>query len=402
MKGPLSLFKKYVVKTIEGQTPLKERAEEVVGALFTEQTGDVSIRPAVIESLYVRSVWLKRWIKGLLDECLKYDLHAVSTQDSPAAKAHAYSVNAFLSNCNPKETFYDIRQKYLKDFFLYGNSFIEVAPQTTKGTPNALFVAPGYAIRLNTDKRGQFLDPEKAYSILDPNDLYGDPLGTLPEYSVIHLAYDLMSDKVYGISPLRSIYYELTTDIESARDTQKGSSHIPPGILSFPKASSGWVNELRLKLSRLLRSQSRTKVAAVNVDGKFIELSNKTVKDDIEIQKWIGTKANVFNIPSIKLGEPAERHFSAREARDDFKASIETIVKYEASKLTLGIVKRRFGYKDVIITSPSFATKVDYERMRISTRLVNAGIITPNEARERYLGLPKLEDPLADQLKNSQ
>ena len=110
-------------------------------------------------------------------------------------------------------------------------------------------------------------------------------------------------------------------------------------------------------------------------------------------------KANIFNIPPFKLGLVADvGSLSAREQRDDFKALIEGIVKYEITKWNAILLRAKLKYDKIEITCPNLATKLEYERARIAVRLVNGSIITPNEARVKYLGLPRLEDPAADQL----
>jgi len=72
---------------------------------------------------------------------------------------------------------------------------------------------------------------------------------------------------------------------------------------------------------------------------------------------------------------------------------------YEIDKLNAILVIARLGWNDIRITCPDLATKLSYERARIAVRLVNGGIITPNEARINYLGLNPIDNPSANQLK---
>ena len=149
----------------------------------------------------------------------------------------------------------------------------------------------------------------------------------------------------------------------------------------------------------MCKNDSRVKIVASSTDGKFLDWTNLNPKDTVDLQKWLLQKANIFNIPPFKLGLVADiGSLNAREQRDDFKALIEGIVKYELAKWNAILLRAKLKYDKIEITCPNLATKLDYERARIAVRLVNGGIITPNEARVKYLGLPRLEDPTADQL----
>ena len=128
-------------------------------------------------------------------------------------------------------------------------------------------------------------------------------------------------------------------------------------------------------------------------------MSNLNPKDNIELQRWLIKKANIWNIPPFKLGLAGEAgSLNAREQRDDFRVLIERLIKYELGKLNAILVTTKLGFEDVELYCPNLATKLSYERTRIAVRLINGRVITPNEARVEYLGLEPLKDPRADQL----
>ena len=150
----------------------------------------------------------------------------------------------------------------------------------------------------------------------------------------------------------------------------------------------------------LIKNKSRSKLVAVNVEGKFVDLSNASPEQVMSLQKHLAMKANIFNIPPFKLGMSVDGGLNAREQRDEFRGLIENIVQWEAEKLTAILVWTKLKYDDIEIYSPNLATKAEYEKARVAVRLVKGGLITPNEGRVRYLGLNDSKDETADKLQN--
>ena len=282
---------------------------------------------------------------------------------------------------------------------LYGYAGVELEP--TEGSEvKAIYAVPGYCIRLNVDETGaNFKNEKKAYLVVHPDDTE-QVVATYPVNSFIFFVLDKLSDRIYGSPPVTSIYQELLTDIESSKRLKAGSNSLKSGILCLPKTPRTLLKDIISRLMMMCKKDSRVKLVAVSSDGKFLDLTNLDPKDAVELQKWLLLKANIYNIPPFKLGLAADvGSLNAREQRDDFRAMVEGIVKYELAKWNAIFIKAKLGYDKVEITCPNLATKLEYERARIAVRLVNGGIITPNEARTKYLGLPRIDDPSADQLR---
>lgn len=359
------------------------------------------LNPNTIYQLYNNSVLLKRLVRAIVSGCLSNDILVKPIEeykDDLKAKEKANKLNNLLKHCNKSETFNEIREQYLKDYLIYGVGGIEIEPSDTHGFPSALYATPGYCIKLNTDEAGNFVDEEKAYLIVDPNE-QDKLIATLSYYSLVYFTYDKMSDKVYGESPVISIYNELMADISASQNLQN-SNTLKSGVISIKRANKTVLQSLIEKLKQLIRLNARVKIAAISAeDAKFIDLTNATATELVEIQKWVAKKSNVYNLPSYILGIESEGATSIREQKDDFRALIEGIVKYEISKLNAILIKARLGWDDVEFYCPNFATRLTYERTRAAVRLVNSGIITPNEARVDFLGMKPLDDPIANKLK---
>jgi len=388
------------VKGVTGdkETPVKENLgsasseEDYVSPQYDR------ISYSTIQQLYDNSNLLKKYIKVITDECIRYQLIAVPTKKSSRAKKRAQELNQLFVKSNKLETFSEVREKYLKDLYLYGRAGIEIQPDA-KPEVDAIYAVPGYCIRLNVDDTGSnFKNEKEAYQILDPNDI-GTVASVLPYDSMIYFVLDKMSDRVYGSSPIQSIYQELMADLQSTKNLAAGTNSIKAGVLCLPKAPRRLLQDVVSRLTILVKKNARTKITAVNNEGTFLDLSNLSPKDNIELQKWLVHKANIYNIPSFMLDMSQDSGgLNAREQKDDFRALIEGIVKYEINKLNAILIRTKLGYDDVEIVCPDFSSNLSYQRTRIAVRLVNGNIVTPNEARQTYLGLPPIDSPSADML----
>lgn len=393
---------------LKGSTDKKESrikettsaASFAIGDYVEPQYEDLSY--SQIETLYERSNLLKKYVKVITDEIMRYKLKAVPKKefkDDKKSIEKAAEINSLFTVSNDKlETFNEIREQYWKDLLLYGRGGIEIQP-SNKDEVKALYAVPGYAIRLNVDQTGgNFKNKNRAYSLVDPNDT-SKVVATLPYDSLVYYVFDKISDRVYGDCPLDSIRTELVTDIKASKNVETGVNNLKSGVLCVPKAPKKLLRDVITKLTKLVRGNARAKVVAINSEGKFVDMTNMTPEDNMKVQEWLIKKANIYNIPLFKLGfDQNAGSLNAREQKDDFRALIAGMVQYEIDKLNAVLIITKLKYNDIEIICPDFADKLAYERTRIAVRLVNGKIITPNEARERYLGLPKLDDPIADQL----
>ena len=370
-------------------------AEPIVEGLTVEQ----------IKDLYIQNCWIRKYINTLVRACLKYKLQAVVVEEfkgSAESEKHARQINDLLKYSNETEAFTSVRKKYLNDLLLYGNGAIEISPKV--GDPKFLYSGPGYMLRVDTDECGNIKDPKMAYYFLpvggaqiEEKDKTAE--NAYPSNSVVHLKLDELSDRIYGISPMDSITGEISADVKSLKDMQKGDYGVGPQLLKFPKQSKSYVESVVKLIQQVLTGKGGNKVIGVNVDAEVLKLSDKKYADEFEFQKWLVQRHNVYGIPPFKLGFVSEvGSMSAREQREEFLGIIETLVQYECEIITLVLLKNRFGYKDIEIVCPALITRLDFEKARVLDRLVSAGIVTPNEAREKYLGLPRSTDTKADQL----
>jgi phage portal protein BeeE len=352
-----------------------------------------------LSSLYLSNSWVRKYIDILANGCAKYKLQAVPAPgvNAGAAKAHCEEVNTLLSYANDVETFSDVRVKYLKDLLLFGNGALEVQPKNGT-TIKFLYAAPGYLLRAKFDLNGN-LTKSNCYAFVDPSTGEEGKV-TYGKEDIVHFKLDQLSDRFYGSSPIASAYKEFNADSKAIKEMERGDFGISAQIIAFPKQTKSFISTVMSSIQAVITGKGGNKVVSVNTeDIKRIALSDKTYKDEFEFQKWLVQRHNVFGIPPFKLGfVESTGSMSAREQREEFQSLISTLVTYECEKLTLILCRTRLQYEDVIITAPELVTRLDYDKARVLDRLVMAGIITPNEAREKYLGLDRANDKYADQL----
>jgi phage portal protein BeeE len=352
-----------------------------------------------LSTLYLTNSWVRKYIDIIVSGCLKYKLQAVPAPgvNAAVATAHMQEVNTFLSYANEVETFGDVRGKYLKDLLLFGNGALECQPKT--GTAiKFLYAAPGYLLRAKFDAYGN-LAKAGCYAFMDPKTGVESET-TYGQEDLVHFKLDQLSDHFYGSSPIASAYKELNADTKALKEMERGDFGISPQVLGFPKQTKTWISTVMTSIQSVITGKGGNKVVSVNTDDiKKIALSDKTYKDEFEFQKWLVQRHNVFGIPPFKLGfVDSTGSMSAREQREEFQSLIWTLVTYECEKLTLILCRLRLKYEDVIITSPELITRLDFDKARVLDRLVMSGIITPNEARVKYLGLDAILDKNADKL----
>lgn len=352
-----------------------------------------------LSTLYLTNSWVRKYIDILANGCAHYKLQAVPAPgvNAGAAKAHCQEINTILTYANDVETFSDVRVKYIKDLLLFGNGALEVQPKT--GTSiKFLYAAPGYLLRAKFDLNGN-LATANCYAFMDPQTGEEGKV-TYGKEDIVHFKLDQLSDRFYGSSPIAAAYKEFNADSRAIKEMERGDFGISAQVIAFPKQTKSFITSVMSSIQAVITGKGGNKVVSVNTDSVTrVPLSDKTYKDEFEFQKWLVQRHNVFGIPPFKLGfVEATGSMSAREQREEFQALISTLVTYECEKLTLILCRARLKFEDVVIIAPELVTRLDYEKARVLDRLVMSGIITPNEAREKYLGLGRVNDKYADQL----
>jgi hypothetical protein len=395
--GNFVLFEKKRSTPIAFETPASSAGGEV------PEPEVYSLSATAIQNLYINNSWIRKYVNSIIRGCLQYKLQAVladpEAKNQKGLQEQLLEINNLLNYSNPSEVFSDVREKYLKDFLLFGNGALEISPR--KGAEvKELYAAPGYLLRAKYDEAGN-MDPKQAYFFVDPENNEVDTDVPYRIVDIVHFKLDQLSDRFYGISPISSIYSEITADQRCQRDMSRGDFGVPHQLLTFPKQTKSFIDKVMGSIQTLLTGRGGNKVIAVNVDGvESVKLSEKNYEDEFNFQKWLVQRHNVYGIPPFKLGFVSEvGSMSSKEQREEFSQLVETFVTYECEKLTLILCKSRLGYEGIKVVAPALITRLDYEKARVLDRLVGQGIITPNEAREKYLGMSKIDDPSADTLK---
>lgn len=389
----------------KSRTPL---AAESPSVSTSEGRGDpeaAAISAERLLELYLTNSTVRKTINVLVNGCLRFDLVAVPKkgfEKDQTAINQAIELNKVLQYANEYEVFSEVREKYWRDFFLYGTGCCEISPKGNGKTQNLqLYAGPGYLLRAKYDDNGN-LNTSQAWGFLDAETQQIAPDSVCGLQDVIVFKLDQLSDRFYGTSPIVASNPELTADSKAVKEMSRGDFGIPVQIISAPKQTKSFIDGLVRNIQALITGRGGNKVITVNASERIeqIKLSGKEFKDDFEYQKWLTQRSNMFAIPPFKLGfEIANGSASTKELREEFLEMIAAFVKFECQKLTYVLCMLKLKYENVEIISPELVTRLDVERAKVVERLVSAGIITANEARERYLNMPKSMDKTADRLK---
>jgi len=365
---------------------------------------DLKVAGASEEDLwkkYVLSSWTRACVDKIIKETVKYRIR-VEAKDSDKAedaqvKRHITEVEKLLENPNKKvESFDDLRRKYLRDILVYDAGALEIV--YTGKIPVEIYDLKGANIRLNLDKHGNFLNPDKsAYKLIDQNN-YVKPLADFSIKELIYMISNPVSGSAYGLSPIETLWDDICNEIEAAQFNQRilHNSGLLSGVLAFQGMSEPELKKNRRYWMEELRRKGQKLIITNNPNVTFTRVS-ETQKDMqfLEYQKWLLNKIMaVYGMQPMVLGvvDITTGKLNSSEQREQFKQdAILPLLKLEAHRLTDVLVKQGFGFEDIKITHiepENVNEEFDLEKMKEGGKL---GVITINEAR-RFMNLQPLED----------
>ncbi len=215
---------------------------------------------------------------------------------------------------------------------------------------------------------------------------------TISDDDILHIA-GLTWDGVFGDSPLRllaeAIRLELGVQRFAAAFFQKG--YALSGFIKSPRAlSADEVARLRDEFRRRHSSASNAHDIAILSGGlEFQPSVAEPQKSQLVESRDAGLRAiaNVFGLPPHKLGDPTRTSYASIEAEnaDYLQTTLDPwLVAWEteatAKLLSKALKKKRYYFehnRNAIVR-----TQIS-ERVAAYAKLVEIGVLSPNEVRER-------------------
>jgi len=350
---------------------------------------------------YLASSWLRACVDKIVKETVKYQVVIQPTNeedgDSAQVKKHMEEVYTLLDNPNENiESFDDIRRKFLRDILVYDAGAVEVV---YKGqTPVELYDLKGANVRLNLDKHGNFKSGEKAaYKLIDPHQT-NKVTAEFGKYEVIYMVANPVAGSAYGLSPIETLWNDISNEIEAGLFNQKILHHsgLMSGVLCFPNMGEKALKRHQRYWKEELRRKGQKLVVTNNADVKFVKVNeNQRDMQFLEYQRWLLNKIMaVYGMQPLVLGvvDATTGKLNSAEQREQFKSdAILPLLKLEAHRFTDVLIRQGFGYEDIEfshIEPENVNEEFDLEKMKTACEY---GVITINEAR-RFINLLPLED----------
>jgi HK97 family phage portal protein len=333
------------------------------------------------------------YVRAAIDKIAKtatntgFDFVAKDTLTSPKSR-EVKTIKDFF-NSQP-DFIYELRRVY-KDLMIYGDAFIYIVPDRTR-RPSHLKRLHPKSIAIKANKHGKV----EAYYQWNPDALSQDDIVTFNPEEIIHFRIDDPDNDLYGLSPLESLKWAVTSDIYA---------QIYNGAFFKNSGLSGTI--IAIKNSDPAEIERNRKWLTENYSGLgaahkpiVIEGSNVTVEKAVVTHNEMGFLEGrtfiiqeilaVLDVPPAKLGimESANRSNSKEQDKTFRGESIAPLQYIVESALNEQLLQRIFSIETVIFRHSESDTRDQIEQMDYFTKGEAWGVFSPNEIRERLGMIP--------------
>lgn len=358
------------------------------------------IQPEQMWLMYLRNEWIRSCVDKIIRYVTNTNLKAVPADETleevpEEMEQRIDAINSLFADPNTGlESWKDIRREYMRDILIYDAGALEIV-YDTEGLPAELYSLKGSKIRLNVNKHGSFKSEEEAYALLSEKG--ADKNEYLARKEVCYMVANPKSGSVYGISPLETLYIAVVSDLNASKynsDFFKNHGEAS-GILGVEGLNDADIERFRAYWNKEIKGKAhKLAVASGKISWTPMNMSNRDMQF-LEYQKWLlGKIMAVYSIQPIILGmiDITTGKLNSQEQMEAFREEcIRPMLELETYQLTKTLVQLGFGWEDIKITYETIDTRDAIVDTNLATTLVQAGIITVNEARQQYLDMEKIE-----------
>lgn len=362
-----------------------------------------------------------------------------SEEISSKTQSHIDEVKAFFENPNTnKESFEEIRKKYLRDIFEIDagviNKMFNVAGQMVEmvARDGATFTKNPDIYGMMTDREDLLLDEagnpqvniamnNKEAKLMEPGWItaadarekaayfqYGWISGARPvpfgKKEIIWMERNPRTDSIYGRSPveiladtIQTLIYAIEHDLEYFNDNS-----IPKGIIGLEGADSEAINAFRdqwLEQQRKKDSAGNWKkifhhVPIVGQIPVFTRMQFTNAELELlEGQKWWAKMVwACFGVTSVELGYTEDAAGMANQIVQSnvFKKRVlNPILRLEEYKINHELIPE-FGYDDIKFTFMTYDVEEEVKKANLYKIQLESGLMTVNEIRKQE-GMDEVE-----------
>jgi len=353
--------------------------------------------------LYQANEWVLSTINRRCSDCVKVKPKIIPIDTSqdlrPATEKRIKIVKKFLKNPNNnKETFRQMRYKFLKDLQIYGHAAYEKVNDTEdinlRGTNQILELHNLQAanIEINADKFGNLAE-FKTYKLSVGNMLssHAAEESVFDKNEVIFAVLDPVVGSLYGLKPLDTLANSVAADI--LRASYNGNFFVngseASGILSIEDGKRTDVKKVeeawRCKFGG---AQNAHKMAVINKKINWVRMA--LTNQDMQFQEYgielrdkifavFGMQAVMFGLSSAAPGQIKNKD----EAVSCYKeGSLRPLLDLEAESYTREIIQDGFGFNDIKISFEELDKLDLVVQSEIDERDLRNTVITVNEVRK--------------------
>ena len=378
--------------------------EDVTGDGNVVKPSLVRLRDEDAWRLYESSDWIMSVVNRIVRDCVKVK-PLVAPKDptkkiTGRMKDRIKNINDFLDNPNNgKESFAEIREKYIRDMHVYGRGAIEKV-NLPSGKLQEIYAQDPKYLEICSDIHGN-IPEERAYRLKSPN-VGNNKLGRRidPESEVwfnkdelIHLVHNPISKSLYGVKILDGIANIVASDIlRAAYNTNffiNGAE--ASGILSLEEMSEDKLKKFRAYYQQNFKGvKNAHRTMATNVPIKYVRmaLSNRDLQFSEYGKELMYKIFAAYSTPAFILGLPDESGKDPKVQIELYKdGALRPVLSKESYYLTREIVQDGFGYDDICIGFASLDLIDRASQSNLDVAEAQSGITTINEIR-RSRGLP--------------
>lgn len=345
---------------------------------------------------YGQSVWVYACVYAISNSIAGVPLRLYKRPRTKGAileevtDAKSNAILDLLNNPNPYMSGYDLIEGMLAGLELTGNTYIEKVMSNSGKLielyplqPQKIQIIPGKDI------------PIEGY-------IYDTGANKIPfeEGEIAHIKYYSPISDFYGMSPLVAGELSAQSDIYSGEWNKaffENSARVDGVLESDNNLQDTVLKRLKAEWNKIYRGVKKSHQIAILEGGlKFrpISLSAKDM-DFINMKKWTRDEiCAVFGVPPSLVGVTESANYSNMESQKKMFWENTLLPKMQKIENALNLNFVTPFDKNLILKfdiDSVEALKESVEiRSRIASMLVDRGIMTQNEARERFFGLPKV------------
>ncbi len=294
----------------------------------------------------------------------------------------------YLRSPNPNQTWYDLIEITFLHLELAGNSYWEIV-RDDKGGVLAIFPLRPDRMKITPDKFKKIAS--YSYNVGDGNYI------TYKPEEIVHIKYNDAKNEFYGVPPVAACKNDLTIDFNATAWNKKffEQGAEPGGVLQTDKSLTDQAyNRLRQVWYKRHKGVTNAHEIAILEEGlKFTQVTSKHIDMQfLEMKKW--TRDTIFSVmrcPPVILG--VSEKLSTGTERDQKKVFWydNIIPKLTKVQHVINLYLMPAGVEFVFVTK---AIDSIIEDDAVKTTIVQSnvahGIMTINECRQKYYGMPTL------------